>query len=418
MGSSSSFWTDRTKLRLDRQDPYLHLHFVVVFVRDQERSLRFYVDQLGFGLLVDHTFESGQRWIEVAPPDGTAKLSLIVPKSGSDEEKLIGRFSWVFFLTEDVNSKFKEWRGRGVHFHFPPEQPAWGGMFTRFEDVDGNSFGLAGFDQATREVEAQRRALAQKTESERRAAQELEIAKQVQARLFPQSCPPRRTLDYAGLCVHARQVGGDYYDFLDLGNGRLGLIIADISGKGIGAALLMASLQANVRSQCATAPGESERLLRSANQSFYDNTAENSYATLFFAEYEEDRQRLTFINCGHLPALLLRRDNSVEWLESTATVLGLFKAWDCVARCCPLNPGDVLLIYTDGVTESFNERGEEFGAERLVEILRQSRLLPSQAILTSLIEEVRRFSNGEQHDDITVILAKCREVHHGETEMT
>jgi serine phosphatase RsbU (regulator of sigma subunit)/predicted enzyme related to lactoylglutathione lyase len=410
MASLSSFWTDPTKLRLDRRDPYLHLHFVAVFVRDQERSLRFYLDQLGFSLLVDHTFESGQRWIEVAPPDGTAKLSLIAPSPGSEEEKLIGRFSWVFFLTEDVSSKFEEWRERGVHFHFPPEKPVWGGMFTRFEDLDGNSFGLAGFDEATRAVEAQRRALAQKAELERRAAQELEIAKQVQARLFPQTLPPRRTLDYAGLCVQARQVGGDYYDFLDLGDGRLGLIIGDISGKGIGAALLMASLQANVRSQCATALGESERLLRSANQSFYDNTAENSYATLFFAEYDEEKQQLTYINCGHLPALLLRSDNSVEWLESTATVLGLFKQWDCAAQRCPFNPGDVLLIYTDGVTESSNDREEEFGAERLVEILRKSQSLPSVAILSSVIDEVRRFSHGEQHDDITAIVAKCRHI--------
>jgi catechol 2,3-dioxygenase-like lactoylglutathione lyase family enzyme len=198
MSSSSSFWTERITSRLDRSDPYLHLHFVLVFVRDQERSLCFYRDQLGFSVLVDHTFPSGTRWIEVAPPDGTAKLALVVPQPGSDEEKRIGHFSYIFFLTADVHAKFEEWRERGVSFQFAPEQPAWGGVFTRFEDIDGNSFGLAGFDEATRELEAQRRLLGQKAEMARRAAQELEMAQQVQARLFPQTFPPAEPSNMRG----------------------------------------------------------------------------------------------------------------------------------------------------------------------------------------------------------------------------
>src|SRR5207247_3552069 len=114
----------------------------------------------------------------------------------------------------------------------------------------------------THAVEAQRRALAEKLESERRAAQEIEIAKQVQARLFPQTLPPLKTLEYAGLCMQARKVGGDYYDFLDLGQGRLGFVIGDISGKGIAAALLMANLQANLRSQCAIALDQDRKSTR------------------------------------------------------------------------------------------------------------------------------------------------------------
>ena len=160
MASSNSFWTDRTMVQPDRADPYLHLHFIVVFVRDQERSLRFYADLLGFTIVIDHRFESGHRWIEVAPPDGTAKVALVPAAAGSDDEKLIGQFTRIFFLTEDVNAKYEEWRARGVHFEFPPQQPQWGGMFTRFHDLDGNSFGLAGFDEATRAMETQRRAVA------------------------------------------------------------------------------------------------------------------------------------------------------------------------------------------------------------------------------------------------------------------
>ncbi len=247
-----------------------------VFVRDQEKSLRFYLDQLGFRLAFDARLENGQRWLAVAPPDGSAVLSLIAPKPSSPEYKLIGRRTQVVFVTEDVLAKFREWTRRGVRFcHRPslrrikyerppagatvplPETGAqktpWGGVFTRFEDPDGNSFALVSFDEESRAVEEQRRAALEKAEAERRAAHELQIARQVQARLFPQRLPTCGTLEYAGLCLQARLVGGDYYDFLDLGRDRLGLVLGDIAGKGIAAALLMANLQASLRSQCAIA---------------------------------------------------------------------------------------------------------------------------------------------------------------------
>jgi serine phosphatase RsbU (regulator of sigma subunit) len=247
-----------------------------------------------------------------------------------------------------------------------------------------------------------------KQEFERRAVQELEIAKQVQARLFPQSLPPLKTLEYAGLCIQARKVGGDYYDFLDLGSGRLGFVIGDISGKGIAAALLMANLQANLRSQCAIALDQPQRLLRSVNQLFCDNTPDGAFATLFFAEYDDTTGCLRYANCGHLCGLLLRGDNTVERLDSTATVLGIFKNWDCSIEERHLHPGDSLALYTDGITESCNSADEEFGEQRLIEALQRHRGSCSQAALTSIVDEVQRFSPHEQHDDITLILAKHR----------
>jgi len=408
--------------------PHLRVHAVNIYVRDHDRSLRFYLDQLGFNLAFDVRFASAGRWVAVAPPDGSAVLLLIVPKRGTQEYKLIGRATQVAFVTEDVLAKFHEWRNRGVRFGHPPrlrrfkyerpaeapsalpapETPIWGAVFTRFKDLDGNSFALVGFDEVSRELEAQRRALAEKQEAERRAAQELEIAKQVQARLFPQESPPLRTLEYTGACIQARQVGGDYYDFLSLGRGRLGLVIGDIAGKGIAGALLMANLQANLRSQCAVAHNQPQRFLRSVNQLFYENTAESAYATLFFAEYDDRARRLRYANCGHLPALLLRRNGAIERLDSTCTVLGLFPAWDCAIDERPLFPGDILALYTDGVTEAFNEAGEEFGDERLVAALRRHRTQCSQAMVASIVEEVRQFSPQEQYDDITLIVAKCR----------
>ena len=403
------------------------MHAVRVFVRDQDRSLRFYLDQLGFKLAFDARLPSGQRWVAVAPPDGSAVLSLIAPSPRSPEYKLIGRATQVVFVTEDVLAKFREWHKRGVRFRHAPrlrrvryergeapstppgeQAPIWGGVFTRFEDVDGNSFSLVSFDEESRAVEAERRAVAEKREAERRAAHELEIARQVQARLFPQRLPPSRTLEYAGFCLQARQVGGDYYDFLDLGRDRLGLVIGDIAGKGIAAALLMANLQANLRSQCAIALDEPQRFLRSVNQLFFESTVDSAYATLFFAEYDDREQRLRYANCGHLSGLLLRTDGGLERLDTTAAVLGLFEEWDCSIGERRLGPGDLLALYTDGVTESFNEAGEEFGEHRLIEALRRRRGLPSQAMLASIVEDVRTFSPHEQHDDITLIVARCR----------
>jgi serine phosphatase RsbU (regulator of sigma subunit)/predicted enzyme related to lactoylglutathione lyase len=415
----------QTAVRMDRQNPYLRLQSVNIFVRDLERSLQFYREQLGFDLALDKRMQSGQRVLAVAPPDGTGVLRLIVP--GPDSEDLIGRPTQVVFLTEDVIAKFREWSRRGVKFRFTPrlrrivydhtsagspdQQSVWGGVFTRFEDIDGNSFTLVGLDEVTRELDAQRRAIAEKLEAERRVAQELEIARQVQARLFPQILPPLGTLEYAGVCVQARQVGGDYYDFLNLGQDRLGLIVGDIAGKGIAAALLMANLQANLRGQCATALAQPRRFLESVNQLFYENTAESAYATLFFGEYDDRARSLRYANCGHLPGLLLRNGQAVERLDSTATVLGLFKEWDCLVRDCDLSPGDTLVLYTDGVTESFNSRDEEFGERRLVEAVRRNCELPPKALVQSILSDLHQFSPLEQRDDITLIVAKCREAH-------
>jgi serine phosphatase RsbU (regulator of sigma subunit) len=279
--------------------------------------------------------------------------------------------------------------------------------------VDGNWFGLAGFDELTLGVEVQRRALAQKLESERRTAQELEIAKQVQSRLFPQIHPQAKTLEYAGLCLQARQVGGDYFDFLDLGQtGRghniLALIIGDVSGKGIAAALLMANLQANLRSQSALALDHPEQLLRSVNRMFYENTVDSAFASLILAIYDDHAQRLRYANCGHLSGLVLRADNTCQRLDSTATLLGLFPEWDCSIAECTLSSGDILALYTDGITEASDNNGHEFGEERLIERLRQNRDQPCQSALEAITNEVRGLNPNDQHDDITLILAKCR----------
>ncbi|HEV2195347.1 MAG TPA: SpoIIE family protein phosphatase [Candidatus Acidoferrum sp.] len=422
---------DGLAVRLDRKDPYLRLQSVVIYVRNLDRSLDFYVGQLGFQLVFDARDEKRRHFVTVAPPDGSANLLLVAPERDSEQYKLIGRSTQVAFVTEDVLAKFREWSARGVRFTVNPRlkrlkypvhvrasssgeptppgeehPPIWGGVFARFRDLDGNSFSLVSFDEVTHAVEAQRRAIAERLEAERRAAQEMDIAKQVQARLFPQTLPPLKTLEYAGICRQARQVGGDYYDFLDLGSERLGFVIGDISGKGIAAALLMANLQANLRSQCAIALDQPQRLLRSVNQLFCENTTDGAFATLFFAEYNDATRGLRYANCGHLPALVLHGDDSLERLESTATIVGAFKNWDCDICETEIAPGDILALYTDGITESFSDAGEEFGEERLATALCRHRALSSNDLLAAVVDEVHKFSPREQHDDITLIIAK------------
>ncbi len=409
--------TSRGLRRLDAGDatsgpgqdtPYLRIFKSNVFVRDHERSLKFYVDQLGFSVVADGRFEF-DRWVAIAPPDGSTILAVLSPKRGSENYKLIGRNTQIAFIAEDIYATYELWRSRGVKFHHPPQPQLWGGTFAAFSDVDGNSFDLIGSDEMSREIERQRRTNAEKLEFERRTSQELEIAKQVQARLFPQTFPALKTLDYAGICIQARHVGGDYYDFFALGEERLGLFIGDISGKGIAAALLMANLQANLRSQFALAREQPQRFLQSVNGLFFENTIDSAYATVFFTEYDDVSQRLRYTNCGHLSGLLLRRDDAVEWLHSTGTVLGLFKEWASPAVECQLQPGDILVLYTDGVTESCNDTQEEFGEQRLTQSLRRHREQAAQSIVASIVADVQRFSSSEeQHDDITLIVAKCR----------
>jgi len=407
-------------LRAALVQPFLRLNFVTLWVRDQERSRRFFVETLCFEAIVDVPTPEGGRWIIVAPTAlgwltgmegaGFPGIALVVPPEGSADHQRIGQNTGFNFLTEDVRSVFEEWSRRGVRFPLPPMEPSWGSGRARyavFEDVDGNSFSLLEIDEATRMLEAERRAQAARLEAERQAAHDLAIAKQVQGRLFPQRHPLIQTLVYAGICRPARTVGGDYYDFLDLGKRRLGLVVADIAGKGIGAALLMANLQAALRSQCATAWEQPERFLRSVNQLLYENTGEGDYATLFFAEYDDATRKLRYSNCGHPPALLLRGDDSLERLGATCTVVGLFEKWDCAMEEREMAPGDAILLYTDGVTEALNGEGEEFGEERLLEATRQHRELSLPELLAAVADQARRFSPHEQADDITLIVARC-----------
>ncbi len=239
-----------------------------------------------------------------------------------------------------------------------------------------------------------------------RSVNEIKAAQQAQARLFPRRLPQLQTLAYAGVCAQARHVGGDCYDLLDRGPGRLGLVVSDVAGKGVPAALQMASLQASLRSQAAVS-GDLKPLLMSVNHLFHQNTSETGYATLFFGEYDEAVRRLCYVNCGHPAPLLLHRDHSASWLRSTCMPLVLFEDWECSTAEIQLVPGDILLLYTDGVTEARNENGEEFGQQRLGRIACSCSHLPVSTMLRTIVDAVRGFGDNEEQDDITLVAARC-----------
>jgi phosphoserine phosphatase RsbU/P len=262
------------------------------------------------------------------------------------------------------------------------------------------------------------RKMAERMEVDRRVAREMEIAREVQARLFPQKFPVMKTLEYLGGCIPAREVGGDYYDFLQLRGGHLALVLADIAGKGVSGALLMANLQANLRSQCAMDAEDLRRVLTSVNHSFCENTGDASYATLFFADYDDSSRRLRYANCGHLPPLLLSPasgengasiEGKVARLDATSMVVGLFDNWKCEVAELDLAPGDTLVLYTDGITEARNAAGEEFGESRLIETLQHCSRLPVESLLQTVVREVQQFTGGEQQDDITLVVARSLE---------
>ena len=239
-----------------------------------------------------------------------------------------------------------------------------------------------------------------------RLNRELEIAREVQEHLFPQRFPSVPGLDYCGRCRPAREVGGDYYDFLELPEGRLGIAIGDVAGKGIGAALLMASLEASLRGQALVAHDLAE-LMNRVNSLVYEASSANRYATLFYAEYDPRSRQLSYVNAGHNPPLILRKSGAaiqVYRLENGGPVVGLLR--QCYQQdSFPLEPGDLIVLFTDGVSESMNTRDEEWGEDRLIEFVKTCHGLPAFEVMTRILAAAEAFAAGAaQHDDMTAVV--------------
>lgn len=235
---------------------------------------------------------------------------------------------------------------------------------------------------------------------------EIEIASEVQQRLLPQTSPPVEGLEYSGTCRPARGVGGDYYDFLQLPDGGFGVAIGDVSGKGIPAALLMASLQASLRGQIIRGGQNLAELLASINRLICDASSPNRYATFFYAQYLPSTRRLTYVNAGHNAPILLRDQEAIR-LEIGGPVVGLLPAAAYDEGSIELQRGDLIVLFTDGVSESMNATDEEWGEQEVVATARGCRQRAAVEIRDVLIASAEAFAAGTpQHDDMTVVVLK------------
>ncbi len=256
-----------------------------------------------------------------------------------------------------------------------------------------------------------------------RLRREIMLAGEVQQRLFPERPMTTANLELAGVCIPARGVGGDYYDFLDLGGRNIGIALADVAGKGIAAALVMSVVQASLRSLAGNDGVSLAELASKMNRLLHRSTGSSSYATFFYAEVDEERRELRYVNAGHNPPYLLRNGVShssvpfvasaapstgnIEELSTGGTIIGMFAQANYEEGVVHLQPGDILIAFTDGVPEALNPKDEEYGEDRLQQILRAVSHLPINDMAARILQELKKWiSDAAQYDDLTFILMK------------
>ncbi|MBS1795377.1 MAG: SpoIIE family protein phosphatase [Acidobacteria bacterium] len=252
-------------------------------------------------------------------------------------------------------------------------------------------------------------AIAREAAQKERLNRELEIAREVQERLFPQELPPTEGLDYTGACRPALGVGGDYYDFLELPDHQFGIAIGDVSGKGIGASLMMASLQASLRGQAIHCGSDLAALMKHVNTLVYEASTSNRYATFFYAQLDTRTRRLIYVNAGHNPPFLLRKNGDVLRLEEGGAVVGMLPSMfvNYTQGEIQLEPGDLLVGYTDGISEAMNPDEEEWGEDAMLAELKAVYEKSSEEILDHIVAGADRFAAGaKQHDDMTMIIVR------------
>jgi sigma-B regulation protein RsbU (phosphoserine phosphatase) len=238
---------------------------------------------------------------------------------------------------------------------------------------------------------------------------ELEIARQVQAQLFPKEVPKLASLELAGVCNPARVVSGDYYDFIPIASRGAAVVVGDISGKGISAALLMASVQASLHAQLAMDSDTDvspATLVTRLNRQLYANTPPEKYATFYCAVYDDRNNRLSYTNAGHLAPILIRNGQAIR-LESNGTVVGIFPEYPFEQATIDLQSGDLLAIFTDGITESEDAREEQYGDDRLIALLTQNTTKPLNEIIQLVMDTIGSWAHDPaMRDDITMLLAR------------
>jgi sigma-B regulation protein RsbU (phosphoserine phosphatase) len=268
------------------------------------------------------------------------------------------------------------------------------------------------FDDMTESLQSLLRESREKT----RLEHDIHLAREVQEQLFPTAAPEVPGLELYGICRPARGVSGDYYDFLPVGEERVGLVLGDVSGKGVSAALIMAAIQSLIRTRLYkdSSDGEADserfstaRFFDVLNQQMVENTPEEKYATCFYALYDSATRQLVYTNAGH-PAPVLLRNGNVDRLDAGGTPLGLILPASYREAKVALEPGDTLIAFTDGFTESENNFEDQFGENRLIEAVQRSRGGPLPALVDEIYRSVEEWTGGgEPQDDMTLIIARA-----------
>ncbi|HEX4769681.1 MAG TPA: ADOP family duplicated permease [Bryobacteraceae bacterium] len=250
--------------------------------------------------------------------------------------------------------------------------------------------------------------LTERVVEQEKLRRDLALAIEVQKRLLPERSPEMKIGELAAYTLPARSVGGDYYDFLQVGDHRVGVALADVAGKGIAAALIMSVVQASLRVLLADGNISLPDLAAKMNRFLHRSTGANSYATFFYAQVDENTRELRYVNAGHNPPFLLRRDPaSVEALACGGMIIGLFPMAAYEEGTVKLRSGDVLIVFTDGVTEALNSAGEEFGEERLQTLLKNVAHLSAKDMAHAIANELRAWIGAaDQHDDLTFVVLK------------
>jgi phosphoserine phosphatase RsbU/P len=267
---------------------------------------------------------------------------------------------------------------------------------------------LFGMEQLQRKLRERNQQLEQTVEKGTIALQqqeeELKRAREIQQMLLPSTLPQLAGVQIAGAWQPAREVGGDYFDVIQLDKDRLGICVGDVAGKGITAALLMANLQASFRA-FATTEASPQVVCTKLNKFLCANIASGKFVTFFYAVLDADARTLTYENAGHLPGLLLRSNGTAETLQGGGAVLGALPDWNYQDYTAQLQPGDQLLLSTDGITEAENAKLEEFGDERLLEAAR-ARHRSALEVQRAIMQQVTTFCGGNFRDDATLVVLR------------
>jgi phosphoserine phosphatase RsbU/P len=235
---------------------------------------------------------------------------------------------------------------------------------------------------------------------------EWEGACEVQRGFMPHALPEIEALSCSARCRQVQELGGDCYDFVPLPHNRLAVTVGDACGKGLAAALMISNVQSSLRTAALLSQNDNAAALEAVNRQVHSSALSDRYATLFYGVFDGSSRTLHYVNAGHNPPMLLRVDGSVDWLETGGAPVGIFPDWSYEEGAVQLDPGDLLVAYTDGITEAMNPAGDQWGVEGLRRAASESAAQSTDEVVQAIFTSMDEFSRGRQHDDATVVVMR------------